>query len=83
MNGQENHFFKQMWTLNIIYISAVIKTNPKLAELMIFVLVNMCTHLKMSKYDVLEILHITMFNNIPDCRLELHDFVRKSADKEE
>ncbi|XP_045172589.2 NADP-dependent oxidoreductase domain-containing protein 1-like [Mercenaria mercenaria] len=62
---------------------SVITTNPKLAELMIFVLVNMCTHLKLNKYDVIEMLHIVMFNNTPECRLELNDFIRKSADKDE
>lgn len=64
-------------------ISAVIKTNPKLAELMIFTLVNMCSNMKLMKYDVLELLHMTIFNNIPNCRLEVHDFIRKTADKEE
>ncbi|XP_052273252.1 NADP-dependent oxidoreductase domain-containing protein 1-like isoform X2 [Dreissena polymorpha] len=61
----------------------VISTSQKTAELMIFVFVNMCTHLRLSKYEVLEMLHIILFNNIPECQLQLHDFIRKSADKDE
>lgn len=68
----------------IDYISvAVIKTSPKLAELMIFVMVNMCTHLRLNKQDILEMIHIVIFNSNSDTRLELHDFIRKSADKDE
>ncbi|XP_052769563.1 NADP-dependent oxidoreductase domain-containing protein 1-like [Mya arenaria] len=61
----------------------VMTTSHKTAELMIFVFVNMCTHLNCTKYDALELLHIVLFNNIPECQLEVNDFIRKSADKDE
>ncbi|KAL4237763.1 oxidoreductase [Mactra antiquata] len=62
---------------------SVIATNPKLAELMIFVMVNMCTHLRLNKQDILEMIHIVIFNSMSDNRLELNDFIRKSADKDD
>jgi len=67
----------------LLLVSGLLITNPKTAEIMIFIFVNMCTHLKASKYDALEILHIVMFNNIPECQLEVHDFIRRAADKDE
>ena len=63
--------------------TGVVTTNPKLAELMIFVLVNMCTHLRMNKYDVLDTVHMVVFNSATEGRLEVNDFVRKNADKDE
>lgn len=61
----------------------VITTNPKLAELMIFVFVNMCTHLRLTKFEALDLLHALIFGGTEEGRLEVNDFVRKSADKDQ
>ena len=55
----------------------------KLAELIIFMFVNMCTHLQLSKYEVLDMLHAVVFNGTEEGRLQLNDFIRKAADKDE
>lgn len=61
----------------------VVTTNIKLAELIIFMFVNMCTHLQLSKYEVLDMLHAVVFNGTEEGRLQLNDFIRKAADKDE
>ena len=68
----------------MLYLFAgVVKASEKLAELMIFMFVNMCTHLQLSKYEVLDMLHAVVFNDTEEGRLQLNDFVRKTADKDE
>ena len=64
-------------------LSAVLKTNEKMAELMIFMFVNMCSQLQLNKYEVLDMLHVVVFNDTEEGRLQLHDFIRKAADKDE
>ena len=69
--------------ISVLSFSAIVKTNEKLAELMIFMFVNMCSHLQLNKYEVLDMLHVIVFNDTEEGRLQLHDFIRKAADKDE
>lgn len=68
---------------HILFFAGVVKTNEKLAELMIFMFVNMCSHLQLNKYEVLDMLHTIVFNDTDEGRLQLHDFIKKAADKDE
>ena len=50
---------------------------------MIFMFVNMCTHIQLSKHETLDMLHAIVFNDTEEGKLQLNDFIRKTADKDE
>ncbi|XP_060068461.1 NADP-dependent oxidoreductase domain-containing protein 1-like [Ylistrum balloti] len=59
----------------------VVMCEEKLAEIIIFAFINMVTTLRVNKEDALSILHIVMFEDIPEDHLREEDFIRSSLDQ--
>ena len=69
---------------NILHISeGLIQTNDKFLELVIFAVLNMCTHLRLTKEEGLGVLHTVMFRDTVEDRLRETDLVKKMAVEQE